>query len=472
MGQIVFQATAGGQTALVGPNPSSNFSLNVPAVNGNLVTTGDTSTVTSTMLATNVYTAPGAIGSGTANSGAFTSLSASSTVSGTGFSNYLASPPAIGGTAAAAGTFTTLTLGGNTQNQQIGQGNASIMKNRIINGAMVIAQYSTGTSTNTGFQTVDRWAYSTSQIGKVTYGQNYGGVTPPPGFTNYFGLAVTTTATLGATDYFQFYQPIEGYNVADLAWGTANAKTITLSFWVYASVTGNYGAALRNGNDTRSYPFLFTVSSANTWTQISVTIPGDTSGTWATNNTRGMFLGFSLATGTTYSGTANTWSSNLYGSVTGATSIIGTSGATFYITGVQLEVGSSATGYEYRQYQQELALCQRYAYKTTSTNSVYGSYMVGATDGVNNIVGAFNLPVTMRGTVSLTTTGTATDYAVYGPNSVVNVCNLVPVITLNGNSNTQIGLVFQTNALLGGSGKAGVGMANTTNGYLLFTAEL
>jgi len=114
MGQLVFQATAGGQVALVGPNPSSNFSLNVPAVNGNLVTTGDTGTVTNTMLASSAYTAPGTIGSGTPNSGAFTTLSASSTVSGTGFSTYLASPPAIGGTTPSTGKFTSITNTGLT----------------------------------------------------------------------------------------------------------------------------------------------------------------------------------------------------------------------------------------------------------------------------------------------------------------------------------------------------------------------
>ena len=119
MGQLVFQATAGGQVALVGPNPSSNFSLNVPAVNGNLVTTGDTGTVTNTMLASSAYTAPGTIGSGTPNSGAFTTLSASSTVSGTGFSTYLASPPAIGGTTPSTGKFTSITNTGLTATQVI-----------------------------------------------------------------------------------------------------------------------------------------------------------------------------------------------------------------------------------------------------------------------------------------------------------------------------------------------------------------
>ena len=116
MGQLVFQATAGGQVALVGPNPTSNFSLNVPATNGNLVTTGDTGTVTNTMLASSAYTAPGTIGSGTPNTGAFTTLSASSTVSGAGFSTYLASPPAIGGTSPSTGKFTTLTSTSNVIN--------------------------------------------------------------------------------------------------------------------------------------------------------------------------------------------------------------------------------------------------------------------------------------------------------------------------------------------------------------------
>ena len=356
----------------------------------------------------NYFAAPPTIGNTTPNTGAFTTLSASSTVSGTGFSNYLASPPAIGGTAAAAGTFTALvatsitdsgltagrvnyngvggllqdsanmTFDGSTltahagnftavtTNQltinttQLGAGNASIMKNRIINGAMVIDQRNAGASgTNTGY-TVDRWQFLASLTTKGTWQQNAGSVTPPAGFTNYLGFTSNSAYSVGSGDYFAFAQPIEGFNIADLGWGTANAKTITLSFQAYSSLTGTFGGCIRNGAGNRSYPFTYSIPVANTWTPISVTVVGDTSGTWPTNNSASITPFFGLGAGSTFSGTAGSWSSNNYVTATGATSVVGTSGATFYITGVQLEVGSSATGFEYRQYQQELALCQRY----------------------------------------------------------------------------------------------------------------
>jgi hypothetical protein len=243
---------------------------------------------------------------------------------------------------------------------------SSVMRNRIINGAMVIDQRTAGASvtpTTTGFfnyQSVDRWANIISQSSKFSMQQNAGSITPPVGFTNYLGVTSLSAYTVLTDDYFQLAQNIEGYNVADLGWGTANAKTVTLSFWVYSSLTGSFGGAIVNNGGARTYPFSYTVSSANTWTQISITVAGDTSGTWLTTNGVGISIRFSLGMGSTYTGTAATWSGNAYYAPTGSVNVVGTNGATFYITGVQLEVGTQATSFEYRQYQQELALCQRY----------------------------------------------------------------------------------------------------------------
>jgi hypothetical protein len=242
----------------------------------------------------------------------------------------------------------------------LGGGNASIMKNRIINGAMLIDQrnnFSVVTA-NDGVYAVDRFKFKASQTSKLT-GQVIQAFAPT-GFNNSLKATSSSAYSIAAGDFFLIQQAIEGYNVADLGWGTANAKTITLSFWVYSSLTGTFGGSLYNGGGDRSYPFTYTISSANTWTQASITVAGDTTGTWATTTGAGIYVNFGLGVGSTYSGTAGSWSANAYFSATGATSVVGTSGATFYITGVQLEVGSSATGYEYRQYQQELALCQRY----------------------------------------------------------------------------------------------------------------
>jgi hypothetical protein len=252
-----------------------------------------------------------------------------------------------------------------------GASNNVTFRNRIINGAMVIDQRNAGASGTASVYTVDRWAFSANLATKGTWQQTPSATETgfatrvTAGFTNYLAFTSNSSYSVAALDYFSFSQPIEGFNVADLAWGTAGAKTITLSAWVYSSLTGTFGGSLTNSGSSRCYPFTYTISSANTWTQINVTIAGDTSGTWLKTNGIGIFVYFSLGTGTTYSGTAGAWASSAYVSATGATSVVGTSGATFYITGVQLEAGSTATSFDYRPIGTELLLCQRY-YETTS----------------------------------------------------------------------------------------------------------
>ena len=270
----------------------------------------------------------------------------------------------IGSTTRSTVKATTLDLGLSTQSVAIGQGNASIMKNRIINGAMVIDQRNGGasvTATTASLYTLDRWQSIASVSSKYTVQQNAGSVTPPAGFTNYLGVTSSSAYSVLAGDYFSLVQKIEGYNVADLGFGSANAKTVTLSFWVRSSLTGTFGGGISNAGATRWYPFSYTISSANTWEQKSITIAGDTTGTWVTTSGIGILTSFALGYGSTYgNGTAGAWTSSDFESVTGAVSVVGTSGATFYITGVQLEVGSSATGFEYRIYSTELMNCQRY----------------------------------------------------------------------------------------------------------------
>jgi len=269
-------------------------------------------------------------------------------------------------------------IGTSVANSNLGAGNATLMKNKIINGACVIDQRNAGASYSTAaggsVYTLDRWLAVYSANSKFTIQQNAGSVTAPTGFTNYLGITSSSAYSVGSSDYFAISQRIEGFNTADLAWGTANAKTVTLSFQVYSSLTGTFGGSIVNSAGTRSYPFTYTISSANTWTSISVTIAGDTSGTWvgATNGV-GMIVYLGLGVGSSFVGTAGSWVGANYFSATGATSVVGTNGATFYITGVQLEVGSSATGFEYRQYQQELALCQRYYQKGLGSSLVFNA---------------------------------------------------------------------------------------------------
>jgi hypothetical protein len=261
-----------------------------------------------------------------------------------------------------------------------GASNNVTFRNRIITGACVIDQRNAGASvtSTSGFNyPVDRFFIikDTATTGVMTAQQSS---TAPSGFTNSVKLTTTTTqSSLAATDYMRYSQIIEGYNVADLNWGATaasagqTAKPVTLSFWVYSSLTGTFGGALGNSAWNRTYPFTYTISSANTWEQKSITIAGDTSGTWLTTNGIGLRVDFGLGVGSTYSGTAGSWASALYISATGATNVMATNGATFYLTGVQLEAGTTASPFEYRQYGTELALCQRYLpafrYNTSST---------------------------------------------------------------------------------------------------------
>ena len=301
-------------------------------------------------------------------------------------------------------------------------------RNRIINGGMVIDQRNAGASvTPINLQyTLDRWGSFVGAASKFTIQQNAGSVTPPVGFINYLGATSTSAYSVAATDVFGIYQFIEGYNTADLAWGTANAKAVTLSFQVYSSLTGNFGGTIRNNANTRSYPFLFNVPTANTWTTISVTIPGDTSGTWLTNSSSGVKITFSLGTGSTYSGTASAWAAAEYYSATGAVSVVGTNGATFYITGVQLEKGSTATSFDFRSYGTELALCQRYLPAFNGASNWFSGQAVSTTVTYTQIV----FPVTTRVAPTGITTSTisSTNFLTYNSSgSGLNVTALAYV---------------------------------------------
>ena len=287
----------------------------------------------------------------------------------------------------------------------------------MINGACVIDQRNAGASVTITSATyvIDRWKIYASQSSKLSAQQNAGSVTPPTGFTNYFGATSLSAYSVISTDIFAMQYFIEGYNVSDLGWGTANAKTVTLSFQVYSSLTGTFGGALLNSSENRSYPFSYTISSANTWTTVSVTIPGDTTGTWLTTNGRGISMYFGLGVGSAGSGTANTWSGNSYYSTTGAVSVVGTNGATFYLTGVQLEVGTQATTFDYRSYGTELALCQRYCYAWSDPVSSNSFYPCVVYPGSTILVTSKTFPVSMRATPSSTTTnnGGAVTYTKY-----------------------------------------------------------
>jgi len=257
------------------------------------------------------------------------------------------------------------------------------MKNRLINSAMVIDQRNAGASFSSsvnGVYSLDRWYNQNNTSGtRFSVQQNAGNVTCPNGFSNYLGVTTASAYTVGSTDVIGIGQYIEGYNIADLGWGTANAKTVTLSFWVRSSLTGTFGGSLHEGGAaTAFYPYTYTISAANTWEYKTVTVVGPTIGTWQTTNSRGLSVLFNLGTGATFSGAAGSWSASPNYAPTGVVSVVGTSSATFYITGVQLEVGSTATSFDYRPYGTELALCQRY-YEVLTYNAnseIVSSYLL------------------------------------------------------------------------------------------------
>jgi hypothetical protein len=283
----------------------------------------------------------------------------------------------------------TATINGMTPTAQSLQG----FRNRIINGAMVIAQRGTTFNSIADFTyTVDRWLYQGASS-KFNIVQNGGGVTPPSGFTNYLGMTVVSAITPAAGDYFRIQQRVEGFNVSDLGWGAAGAQSVTVSFWVRSSLTGTFGGSVMNNAANRSYPFPFTVSAANTWEQKTIVIPGDITGTWLTDNGVGVTLSFSLGSGSTFTATANVWGATSAHAPTGSQYVASTNGATFYITGVQLEAGSVATPFERRDYGRELIMCQRYF-----QNSSFAGMGAWTGAAAAFLVNPVPLPVIMRAT--------------------------------------------------------------------------
>ena len=343
-------------------------------------------------------------------------------------------------------------------------------KNRIINGAMVIDQRNAGASvTNTSADLVfpvDRTNIYGTVSSKFTAQQNAGSVTPPVGFTNYLGCTSSSAYTVGAFESFWVQQRIEGFNTADLQWGTANAKTVTLSFWVRSSLTGTFGGSFQNSASDRSYPYSYTISSANTWEYKTITVAGDTTGTWiGATNGMGIKIFWGLGSGASVSNTAGAWAAGNFTSATGATSVVGTNGATFYITGVQLEVGSTATSFDYRPYGTELALCQRYFVGTGFGN-------MGICLNTTNLWNiSHTFPVQMRATPTL-----------YGYTGTLGTTNAMTdsysqdyILTTSVGSISNAGVTGArtTSWTTNNSGSAGrVSMWNNSTAVIQFSAEL
>lgn len=346
------------------------------------------------------------------------------------------------------------------------------MRNRIINGAMRIDQRNAGAAVTPGSftYTLDRWGAVQTSSAKFSVQQDSSANTVA-GFTSSLKVVSLSSYSVGASDTFNVYQSVEGFNCADFAWGTASARPVTLSFWVRSSLTGTFGGAIKDGSSTNSYPFTYTIVAANTWEQKILTIPGPTSGQFSytsTTNGIGLQVQFGLGAGANFSGTAGAWAAvNAY-SATGATSVVGTNGATWYVTGVQLEEGSVPTPFEYRQYGTELQLCQRYYWKNKP-----GSTVTLVTAGYNSSTTAFqgfiSFPVPMRTSpTALEQSGTASDYQVINQ-SGATTCSAVPTWQDSSEYLARTSFPVSSGLTAGGSGVARTGSAN---GFLAWSAEL
>jgi hypothetical protein len=241
--------------------------------------------------------------------------------------------------------------------------------------------------------TLDRWACNKDTAGATVTAQQSSVV--PSGFTKALLFTVSTGAAAGASDQNLFQQIVEGVNVGDLGWGTSSAQSVSVSFWVRSSVIGTYGLSLSNSAANRAYLATYSIDVANTWEYKTVVIPGDTTGTWLTDNSSGIRVRWDFGSGSSRQGTAGSWGTTLFNTVSTRANLIGTSGATLYITGVQLEAGPTATPFERRPYSVELGMCQRYYYRITSS-TVFGPFAIGhcTLSTVANLI--VNFPVTMR----------------------------------------------------------------------------
>lgn len=378
------------------------------------------------------------------------------------------------------GASTWTRLGAGTRGRYLQTGGASAnpswaqaatFKNLVINGDMRVDQRRNGGSatinTATNTYTVDRWlAVGQSSDGIFTVQRS---TTAPTAFANTILATVSTadtTANLGATQFYGISQYIEGFNAAQLLWGTANALTVTLSFWVRASITGTFGGAIRNGAANRSYPFTYTIDSANTFEYKTITIAGDTSGTWATNNTSGPQIWFSLAAGASRSGTAGAWNGNNNVSATGAVNFMDQNSRTFYLTGVQLEVGSVATEYEYLPIEEQLAQCQRYC--ATLRGQGWRKF-AGCTSDLSSTLYTtyYCLPVEMRIAPSMSFSALG-DFKLFRFNDASQ--GDPTAIVVNINSTTTISLTVTTGS--GSSGAVCFLYGLNSNALLTFDAEL
>jgi hypothetical protein len=341
-------------------------------------------------------------------------------------------------------------------------------KNRIINGEMRIDQRNAGSSVTpsaNGTMCLDRWKCGLNTgLSPSKYSVQQSS-TAPAGFSNSVLITSTSAYTVQADDYATFSQAIEGFNFADFGFGTANAQSLTISFQIRCSLTGTFAGWIQNDAVNRSYPFTFTISAANTWESKSITIAGDTTGTWvgATSST-GLLMGFNLGVGSTRQGTANTWGAGNYRSVSGAVNLISTNAATMNITGVQLEKGSTATSFDVRPYATEFNLCQRYYWSKileTSYSSIASGAMITSSIARMNVV----YPTKMRTSPTITTSN-------IGNSIIAQGSDINPSGTFTAYANTTSAMMDIDTPATGTVGRGAVWIFGATATSIFASAEL
>jgi len=378
--------------------------------------------------------------------------------------------PLTGGTVTGSTTFNSaVTINGAAVSGFTG------MKNRIINGNMVVDQRNAGSAVtiNTAAYTygLDRWSgFGQATDGVFTIQRS---TVAPAGFINSLLTTVTTAdASIGASQYYLLRHAIEGFNAADLGWGAAGAATVTLSFWVRSSLTGSFSGSLTNSAYNRAYPFSFTINAANTFEQKTVTIAGDTSGTWLTDSGIGISVYFDLGSGSSNKGTANAWNAGGLTGVTGSVNLIATNGATFYITGVQLERGSNATSFEFIDYGRQLIQCQRYLYAIRGSLSLsnQASVGVGCWDGTSGAIIFVPFPVQLRVYPSSITVSSASDFQCV--REAVAWENATAITLTADGAGVQAASITVSTATRDTRGFVARMRSNASGAYLGFNAEL
>ena len=314
--------------------------------------------------------------------------------------------------------------------------------NRIINGDMRIDQRNNGASGTANAYTVDRWGYFATQASKGTWGRAaLSGIITTIGFGYSLGFTSSSAYTSLAADVFIFYQNIEADMVTDFQWGTANARQVTLSFWAYSSLTGTFSGSIENYAGTRSYPFTYSIPSANTWTKIAVTIPGDTAGTWVMSGNAGsMELNFDLGSGATSRGAGGAWANGNLVGVTGSVSVVGTNGAAFYVTGVKLEIGGVATPFNRQSLAKSLADCQRYY----QIGQIFANFYSAAAVGVG--VSSIHSPMRAVATATITSNSSSNVGTVTLGDAATNT--IAASAAASASANTSINVTFTLSAEL------------------------